>query len=615
MSTITHSAQFGAAALRSIALVATLVAATLVLADTASAAQPTLKDVIEKSAKEEEVSGKATEKAKEKPKATQPDPDQKFKRGVPRTSVQGFLNAARDLDYERAAEYLDLRSLPGWMHESQGPKLARQFNIVLDRALWIDLDLLSTHPEGHVEDGLPAHRDLVGRIEAPEGPVDILLQRVPRGDGVRIWKFSSRTVAEIPQLYKQFGYGYLGDVLPLWFFDLRIFGVQAWWWGAMSVIMVLAYLAVVVAAKVILNFLHRRPTTLSHLLERIIVGPGQFVLWVMLTRAGANLIGPSVKLQALMQAGTVLIIAIVWFAMRLFDLFADRLTERLKRRGRAAVTVLLPPISNAAKVIFILIAVIVWLDNIGFNVTTLLAGLGVGGIAVALAAQKSIENLIGAITLYTSQPVRIGDFCRFGDKVGTVEEIGLRATRLRTLDRTIVSIPNAEFVNLHLDNFMNRDMIWYHPQVRLRYDTTPDQIRYILVEIQKLLYAHPKVQSDSASVRFMQFGTYSLDLDVFAYVPVTDYGEFKEIAEDLNLRIIDIVAEAGASLALPSQTTYREEGNGRDEQRARAAGDQVKEWREQNALYLPRFPQEKIAELQGSLDYPPKGSSGAVARV
>jgi MscS family membrane protein len=230
---------------------------------------------------------------------------------------------------------------------------------------------------------------------------------------------------------------------------------------------------------------------------------------------------------------------------------------------------------------------------------------------VALAAQKPLENLIGGITLYTSQPVRVGDFCRFGDTLGTVEEIGLRATKVRTLDRTVVHIANAEFVNLQLNNFGQRDRIWYHPRIRLGYATTPDQLRYILVEIRKMLYAHPKVLADPARIRFTEFGVYSLDLDVFAYVGVSDYNEFLEIAEDLNLRIIDIVAEAGSSFALPSQTTYLERGAKRDEQRVQAAEAAVEAWRAQQALYLPRFPEETIADLEGSLVYPPPGSASA----
>ena len=198
----------------------------------------------------------------------------------------------------------------------------------------------------------------------------------------------------------------------------------------------------------------------------------------------------------------------------------------------------------------------------------------------------------------------VGEFCRFGGTVGTVEDVGLRSTRVRTLDRTVVTVPNAEFSNLQIENFARRERIWYHPTIRLRYETTPDQIRYILVEVHRMLYAHPKVDSTSARIRFAGFGNSSLDLEVFSYVNVTDYGEYLEIAEDLNLRIMDIVAAAGSSLALPSQTTYVEKGRGLDPDRARAAEAQVKEWRERHELWLPRFPREKITEIDNTLEYP-----------
>jgi MscS family membrane protein len=315
-----------------------------------------------------------------------------------------------------------------------------------------------------------------------------------------------------------------------------------------------------------------------------------------------------VEARAVAEAKTLLIVAIVWIIIRFFDIVADRLDHRFRRRGREAATVLLRPLCNAAKILVIVIAVMVWLDNVGFRVTTLLAGLGVGGLALALAAQRPIENMIGAITLYMSRPVRVGDFCRFGDTIGTVEEIGLRATRVRTLDRTVVNVPNAEFVRLQLENFAAREKIWYHPRIRLRYETTPDQIRFMLVEVRKLLYAHPKVLSDPARIRFTEFGTHSLDLDIFAYVDVRDYGEFLEVAEDLNLRIMDIIAKSGSSLAVPSQTTYLERGKGLNEELARKAEAQVKKWRKKDELYLPSFPKEKIEELRDSLDYPPTGS-------
>ena len=193
---------------------------------------------------------------------------------------------------------------------------------------------------------------------------------------------------------------------------------------------------------------------------------------------------------------------------------------------------------------------------------------------MALAAQKTVENFIGGITLYADQPVRVGEFCRFGETVGTVEDVG---SARRGCARSIAPLSPfrtgvLEFPDREL---ARRDCIWYHPTLNVHYETTPDQIRYILVEARRMLYAHPKVDSASARIRFVGFGRSSLDLEVFSYVTVTDYGEYLEVAEDLNLRLMDIVAAAGSSLVFPAQTTYVEQGRGRDPDRAQAAEAQV----------------------------------------
>jgi MscS family membrane protein len=248
---------------------------------------------------------------------------------------------------------------------------------------------------------------------------------------------------------------------------------------------------------------------------------------------------------------------------------------------------------------------------LGLPVLPLLAGLGVGGLALALAAQPTIENFIAGLTLFADRPVRVGEFCRFGDTIGTVEEIGMRSTRIRTLDHTIVSVSNSDFAKARLENYSSRGKIWFHPRIKLRYETTPDQVRYILVEIRKLLYAHPKVHQDPARIRFVQFGECSLDLDVFTYIDTTDYGEFLEIAEDINLRIMDIVKAAGTELAIPAQIEYKIDKEPLDETQIRKTENCVQEWRTQRALYIPTFPPEKINELRDSLDYPPEGSASA----
>jgi MscS family membrane protein len=270
---------------------------------------------------------------------------------------------------------------------------------------------------------------------------------------------------------------------------------------------------------------------------------------------------------------------------------------------------MVPVGGKAAKVTLLGLALLAVLQNVGVNITGILAGLGIGGLAVALAAQKTVENVFGGITLILDQPVRVGDFCRFGERVGTVEEIGLRSTRIRTLDRTVVAVPNAEFVTLHLENFTRRDRIWLKTTIGLRYETTPDQLRHVLVEVRAMLYAHPRIDPAPARIRFVGFGAHSLDLEIFAYVQTTSYDEFLAVQEDIYLRIIDIVAASGTGFAFPSQTLYLASDAGLDGARGHEAEARVRAWRERGELCLPEFPRERVDALRASLDYPPNGAA------
>jgi MscS family membrane protein len=205
---------------------------------------------------------------------------------------------------------------------------------------------------------------------------------------------------------------------------------------------------------------------------------------------------------------------------------------------------------------------LLYFDKLGFDITTVLAGLGVGGLAVALALQKPMEDVFGAFTLYTQQPIRIGDFCRIGNESGTIEEIGLRTTRVRTLTNTLIAIPNAKLANEPIENISAREKIRYRPILRLKYDTTPEQLRRVLDDIRELFGSHEKILPDSPRVRFNEIADDALLVEALAYLDTTDFAEFLGLAEDLNIRILEIVAEAGTSLALPASTLYVEQRAG-----------------------------------------------------
>ncbi len=548
-------------------------------------------------------------------------PTDSLGRTTPRGAMAGYLASSGSGDYRRAAEYLDLRRVPADRRPQEGPALARQLRIVLDQTLAIDPDTLSDDPEGNRQDQLPPDRELAGTIASKKGPVAVLLQRVPGEGGVPIWKISASTVAQIPQLHREFGYGRLGDFLPAPFFELRFLDIALWQWIGLlllvGVVFAVSWFAAVRAATLLRPLVRRTTTIIDEALLTSLVGPLRLAIGVFLFVIGSALLDLSIPARQffgnLEKVLTIVIAA--WVVFRTIDIFGDLAIQHLGRRGRIAAIAVVPLGRKATKVVVVGLAALAALQNVGFNVTGILAGLGIGGLAVALAAQKTIENLFGGISLIVDQPVRVGDFCRFADKIGTVEEIGLRSTLVRTLDRTVVSIPNAQFSALTLENFTQRDRIWLHATLGLRYETSPDQLRYVLVEIRKMLYAHPKVDRDPSRIRFVGLGAHSLDLEIFAYVPTRDYDEFLAVQEDIYLRIIDIVAASGAGFAFPSQTTYFARDAGLDANKTRAAEAQVREWRDTGSLYLPDFPREVISALDDTLDYPPRGAATARARA
>lgn len=225
--------------------------------------------------------------------------------------MEGFLAVSKKRNYERATEYLDFRYLLANMPQIQSPHLARQFKVILDRALWIDPDDLSTDPAGHQDDGLPPYRDGGGHIDVGEQTIDILVQHVPGEDGILIWKFSNATVAQIPRLYEEYGYGYLGDVFPETFFDLKVLGIEVWLWVGLVVITILAYGAAYSVTSMIHHFVRSRQSASGIQLSRLVRGPGRFLLCVLVSKVLIEYVNPPIWFRAVLQARTLITIAIV----------------------------------------------------------------------------------------------------------------------------------------------------------------------------------------------------------------------------------------------------------------------------------------------------------------
>ncbi len=213
--------------------------------------------------------------------------------------------------------------------------------------------------------------------------------------------------------------------------------------------------------------------------------------------------------------------------------------------------------------------------------------------------------------LFIDKPVRVGDFCSFGDKMGTVENIGIRSTQVRALDRTLISIPNSIFADMEIVNWAECDQMLIHTTIGLRYETETDQLRYLLVKLREMLHAHPRIDSNTVRVRFTGYGASSLDVDFRIYALTREWNDFYAIREDVFLRVNEIVGESGTGFAFPSQTLYMGRDPGLDKERGDEVKQQVKSWRRSGQLPFPSLPTSKVEQLADTLDYPPQGSPDA----
>jgi MscS family membrane protein len=246
----------------------------------------------------------------------------------------------------------------------------------------------------------------------------------------------------------------------------------------------------------------------------------------------------------------------LWIGFRIVDIGRSILERRPWAKERPASRSLLLIGSRFAKITVVMLGAIILLAQLGVSVASLIAGLGIGGLALALAAQKTVENLFGTLSIGIDQPMREGDFVKIQDFVGTVELIGLRSTRIRTLDRTLITIPNGDLANQRIESFTARDRIRLSCIVGLIYQTTPTQMRAVLADLERVLREHPKIWPDTIVVRFRELASSSLDIEVMAWFQTTDWNEFQTIRQDVFLQFMDVVERNGTGFAYPTQTLH-----------------------------------------------------------
>jgi MscS family membrane protein len=480
----------------------------------------------------------------------------------PRASLKRFLDLCRAGEYADAAEYLDLAEAD----KSRGPLLARHLNAVLDRRLGGKLDEISPQSLGNPGDKLPPGVEEIGGITGRSGNDPVRLLRRNGPDGAR-WMVSRGSVEKIEDWYGHLRDRWLQDLLPEVLLRRGPKDLVWWQWIALPLLF-----AAAVALGNVLGYLTRQ--AIGRLAARTKAKWDQ----TLLTRLGAPLtlawavaavdlaypfleLFPAAEafLERVLRAGFFL--ALFWFAIRGIDITGERVLEHPTTRESPAARSLIPLATKVVKITAIFIAAIAVLSELGYPVTSLVAGLGIGGVALALAAQKTVENLFGSLSIGVDQPFRVGDYITVDTVSGTVESIGLRSTRIRTLDRTLVTLPNGKLADMRVESFAGRDRIRFVCVLSLTRATSAAAVREVLLGARTLLQDHPRVWPEM-SVAFARLGDSSLDLEITAWFVTTDSAEFIQLREDVLLGLLEIVEKAGSSLAYPTRTVRLDTGAG-----------------------------------------------------
>jgi MscS family membrane protein len=480
-------------------------------------------------------------------------PTDRLGRGTPKSSFLNFLRVAHQGNFQQAALYMEFA--PG-QAEPQRRELARKLLFILDRGYVGNLDGLSTKPEGSSDDRLPPDRELVGNISGLEQSGAVELVRVTEA-GQRVWLISQSTIDQVPTLFPEFGFPWIEDRLPRPLLDLHLFSMPLWVLIAIAGALPLSLGLAWAIGWLILKITPAPWTTATRPSLPVVTFIGLLFHSAVSRALGLALVYRIWYTRVII---VLFIVLAVWIIFGVIATLDKRAREYLLKNNLSATQAGLQLGRRILQILVILIAVLFGLRSLGYDITAALAGLGIGGLAIAFAAQKTLENVFGGFSLLSDQSIRVGDPCLFGATAATVEEIGLRATRFRTLQRSVLYIPNGQLASMNIENLGQRDKILFRHTIGVKYGLKRDEMHELLADLRDLLNKDSRLDPDGRRVHFLKFGPYSLDIELFAFVLTNDWKTFLDIQEELLSEIMRIVEKHDTDFAFPSQTLYVEQG-------------------------------------------------------
>lgn len=500
--------------------------------------------------------------------ASAPTPDS-FGRDTPRNTVQGFIRALSENDYLLASNYLNIS-------KSDNPTtIVRQFKQALDAGGRFQNDLqINNTPEGNLADQLPPSQENVGSISIGDKNVTLILERVTSSQGEQYWQFSSDTISSIPEVIENTEPTLVSRYTFESLDGKKIFGYQMADLVAALIMSASSFMLTYILVWLLyhlLRIVYPRVRGVPLPLPNKVILPMAVVTMAFMLSEIMVYAGVSVTLREPINRFTQIAswLALTWLLLRVIDAIFTRAVNLSYKKNYTERVSILGLLRKVVKALLLIFAVIVIFGNLGFDLTTGIAALGVGGLALALGAQKTIENLVGSVVVVADSPVRIGDYCKFGTYEGTVIDIGIRSSRVRTLTRTVVTVPNGDFSSMQIENFTSRDMFRFFHQLYIKRNANIDVVFKMVKDLDEFLGEHYLTNQEWNQVNILELRQDCYVIQLQAYINANGIAEFYDKQNVLFVDMLNQVAKYKVEHALPTQQLILNQGgnepSGKDE--------------------------------------------------
>jgi len=435
-------------------------------------------------------------------------------RDTPYGTVFGFLQQAEKGNYSVAAQYLQMSAS---RRQAEGATAAEDLKEVMDRAYSGTLGSKQAEGEPQESEGVPAGRQRLGTISSGDVEANLELVRVSDSSAGKIWLISSDTLAKLPELYDQVSARKVESRLPQWMVKYQPAGMPLWQWLALVLLIPVAAGAgwlILVVLQIPVGWWAQRHGH-AELAARSVSGPAWLLAGTIIHRMLARYLGmPLLQRHYYFQFVEVaVIIGANWILWRIVRWFLQSVRNQALARGHGGTGSLMLLGERLIKAFIFVMALFFVLGVLGFNLTTALAGVGIGTLAIGFGAQQTIANLFGGVAVLGDEVIRVGDVCKFGDRTGTVEDIGLRSTHVRTEERTLLAIPNGTVATINVENLSRRDKMLFKTVLGLHTDRSQEHVSAVLSEIRRVLSGNPKIESNSIRVRLIELTASALNVE------------------------------------------------------------------------------------------------------